>query len=289
MKKRLTVGIYLLRLMILASLLAGSLMFSILPAQAENSTLGSRESNQGRIDIDTLSPEEKIGQLFLVTFNGDEFGEGTRIYDLIANRHIGGVLLENRNDNFNGPENVLKSTFDLITGLQTAASEAKLAEDAKTFIPLFIAIGQNGDRAPLDEIISGMTPLPNQLALGATWNPELSEMTGSVLGSELSALGFNFYLGPSLDVLDDVQVGGSSELGAQVFGGDPYWVGLLGQAYIRGLHQGSDNKVAVIAKNFPGRGGSDRPSEEEVATVRKSLEQLKQIELAPFFAATGKH
>jgi beta-N-acetylhexosaminidase len=28
--------------------------------------------------------------------------------------------------------------------------------------------------------------------------------------------------------------------------------------------------------------------DEEVATVRKSLEQLKQIELAPFFAVTGK-
>ena len=42
-----------------------------------------------------------------------------------------------------------------------------------------------------------------------------------------------------------------------------------------------------MAKHFPGRGGSDRPLEEEVATVRKSLEQLKQIELAPFFAVTG--
>jgi beta-N-acetylhexosaminidase len=289
MKTRKTIGSFFIRSIILMGLIIGSLLLSIIPTQAEGLDRKAQKVTQARIDIASLSTEEKIGQLFLVTFNGTDFGKGTRIYDLIVNRHIGGVLLENRNDNFVGPENVLQSTYTLNTGLQTVASEAEFPENAKPFIPLFIGIGQNGDRSPLDEIISGMTPLPNQLALGATWNPELSELTGSVIGSELSALGFNLYLGPSLDVLDDVQVGGRGELGAQVFGGDPYWVGLLGQAYIRGLHQGSDNKIAVIAKNFPGRGGSDRPSEDEVATVRKSLEQLKQIELAPFFSVTSNN
>ncbi|MDZ4158185.1 MAG: glycoside hydrolase family 3 N-terminal domain-containing protein, partial [Anaerolineaceae bacterium] len=71
------------------------------------------------------------------------------------------------------------------------------------------------------------------------------------------------------------------------FGGDPHWVGELGKSYITGIHQGSANQVAVIAKHFPGRGSSDRPPDLEVATVRKSLEQLKQIELAPFFAVSG--
>jgi len=71
-----------------------------------------------------------------------------------------------------------------------------------------------------------------------------------------------------------------------VFGGDPFWVGEMGRAYISGLHSGSDGHMVVVAKHFPGRGGSDRLPEEEVATVRKSLEQLKQIELNPFFAVT---
>ncbi len=44
--------------------------------------------------------------------------------------------------------------------------------------------------------------------------------------------------------------------------------------------------MAVIAKHFPGTGGSDRPPSEEVATVRKSLEGLRLIDLAPFFAVT---
>ena len=241
------------------------------------------------VDISMMSTEEKIGQLFLVTFQGSDFANDARIRDLIMNRHVGGVLLETQNNNFSGPENILASTYALTSGLQQLAWDASQnSETSANYLPLFIAVAQNGDRASLDQLISGMTPLPNQLALGATWNPELAYDTGQTLGKELNSLGFNMFLGPSLDVLDDVQQGGGADIGAQVFGGDPYWVGLLGQSYISGLHDGSRNRLAVISKNFPGRGGSDRPSEEEVATVRKSLEQLKQIELAPFFAVTGQ-
>jgi len=61
----------------------------------------------------------------------------------------------------------------------------------------------------------------------------------------------------------------------------------MGQAYIEGVHQGSGGRVATVAKHFPGHGGSDRLPDEEVATVDKSLQELKRIELAPFFAVTG--
>jgi beta-N-acetylhexosaminidase len=110
---------------------------------------------------------------------------------------------------------------------------------------------------------------------------------GSVMGQELASLGVNLYLGLSLDVLSSPNPLQGADLGPRVFGGDPYWVGQMGQAFISGMHTGSDGHVAVIAQHFPGRGESDRPPEKEVATVRKSLEQLKQIELAPFFAVTG--
>ncbi len=50
---------------------------------------------------------------------------------------------------------------------------------------------------------------------------------------------------------------------------------------------GSGNAVVTAAKHFPGQGGSDRRPEDEVATVQKSMEQLRQIELAPFAAVTA--
>jgi beta-N-acetylhexosaminidase len=95
------------------------------------------------------------------------------------------------------------------------------------------------------------------------------------------------YLGPSLDVVESPDPAARSDLGTRVFGGDPFWVGEMGRAYVAGIHAGSHNRMVVVAKHFPGRGSSDRLPEEEVATVRKSLDQLKQIELPPFFEVTN--
>ena len=246
--------------------------------------------------IQTMTPEEKVGQLFLVTFQGREVTESSEIFDLIANRHVGGVVLNLANDNFTSLRTV-ESAYQLIKTLQEIEWESSFTSELEggesdtsqplNYIPIFTAISQEGDSYPYNSIINGVTTLPSQLAIGATWDLTLAEGVGNVLGQELSALGFNLLLGPSLDVLDLPYVEGGDDLGARTFGGDPFWVGELGKAYIKGVHSGSNNRMAVISKHFPGRGSSDRLPENEVATVRKSLEQLKQIELAPFFSVTG--
>jgi len=250
---------------------------------------------QARQLLAQLTPEERIGQLFLVTFNGSEAGDGSAIYDLIARHHIGGVVLLAANDNFTAAPDTAANAYRLIARLQTIEWQASQGEatDASgqpltgAYIPLLVGIPQNGDGYPDDQILNGLTPLPSEMALGATWNPALAEEVGTVAGRELAALGFNLFLGPSLDVLENPALIADNDLGARVFGGDPYWVGEMGRAYIRGLHQGSNGRLLVIASHFPGRGSADRPIHEEIATIRKSLEQLKQIELAPFFAVTG--
>lgn len=242
-----------------------------------------------------MTPEEKVGQLFLVTFQGN-LADTATLKDLISTHHIGGVVLKSANDNFAGSTDTLVKAYALTTGIQQLEWDASQVVQSNPntneqfspqYIPLFISIAQEGDLSPYDQIINGMTPLPNEMAIGATWDTSLAKQVGSVLGSELSSLGFNLLLGPSLDVLEVLQVEGGKDLGTRTFGGDPFWVGEMGASYIQGVHTGSNDRMAVIAKYFPGRGGSDRPPDEEVATVRKSLEQLKQIELAPFFAVTG--
>lgn len=246
--------------------------------------------------LSKMTPQERVGQLFLVTFKGRDVSEKNVIYDLIVNKHIGGVVLLASNDNFIGPDNILPEIYQLTSSLQNLATIASQTptrnpsngqQSLPQYIPLFIGISQEGDSFPNDQILSGLSPLPNLMAIGATWNQNISQRVGQIMGKELSALGFNLYLGPSLDVLEDITNETREDMGARTFGGDPYWVGEMGRAYIEGLHEGSQLKMAVIAKHFPGRGSSDRPPEEEVATVRKSLEQLKQIELAPFFTVTG--
>src|SRR5215216_3713754 len=253
------------------------------------------QTSKAQAVLASMTPEERIGQLFLVTFQGTDTHDQTQIYDLIANHHVGGVVLLAANDNFLPDPDTISSAHQLISALQTieanvasapsAGSETQSNDD--TYVPLFIAISQEGDGAPHDQILSGLTPLPNLMAIGATWKTELAEQVGAVLGNELSALGFNLYLGPSLDVVEMPNPSARIDLGPRVFGGDPFWVGEMGRAYITGLHTGSDNRMVVVAKHFPGRGDSDRSPEEEVATVRKSLEQLKQVELPPFFSVTN--
>jgi beta-N-acetylhexosaminidase len=242
--------------------------------------------------LQKMTPEEKVGQLFLVSFSGTETSSTSQIYDLILNKHIGGVVLEQANDNFVGPEDTLINAQKLITNLQKIALEDPIesissSQISQNHIPLFVGISQEGDGSPNDQIIDGMTPLADEMSIGATWDTSKAEQTGQILGKELDAIGFNLLLGPSLDVLDSTRTVDSEDLGVRTFGGDPYWVGEMGKAYIKGVHEGSANQILVIAKNFPGRGSADRPAENEVATVRKSLEQLKQIELAPFFAVTS--
>lgn len=283
-----------------------------------------------------MSSAERVGQLFLVTFEGTDPSAGSAIADLILNHYVGGVVLLARNDNITDLENAPRQVAELVNDLQFMAlegqplPEAVFAEAGETPpagtpsatetapaltatiaptdtvaagataqpteeplpprnpIPLFVATLHEGDGPPFTEIRNGLSGLPNQMAIGATWQPELSRQIGEIAGRELSAMGINMLFGPSLDVLEAPQPFSASDLGTRSFGGDPFWVGLLGQAYTAGVHQGSDNRLAVIAKHFPGYGSSDRPINVEVGTVRKSLEQLKQIELAPFFAVTGQ-
>ena len=225
---------------------------------AQSSTNNPTAQRSATSMLARLSPEERVGQLFLVTFDGREIGQDSLIYDLISNYHIGGVILKRDNDNFSGPDNSVNSTYGLISGLQNVEWQARddLIETAdgsaiNDFVPLFIGVSQAGDSYPYDQILDGLSPIPSQMAIGATWNTNLAEQAGSIQGSELSALGFNFFIGPSLDVLDITYNESGDDLGVRTFGGDPFWVGEMGKAYIKGLHEGSGNQLAVIAKNFP--------------------------------------
>ena len=273
---------------------------SVLPSVAQTSGNGLSANEQALALLETLTPEERVGQLFLLTFEGSEVTPDSPIANLISEHHIGGVVLSAANDNFvdQGLSGQQTITQTMVMNEQLQGVEWESAQENQVnpgngelfqpaFIPLFIGISQEGDGYPYDQILHGLTPVANAMALGATWKPELAEQTGEILGQELSALGINLLFGPALDVLETPQIEGAKDLGTRSFGGDPFWVGEMGRAYIRGVHNGSQNKLIVVAKHFPGHGSSDRLPEEEVATVRKSLEELQSFDLAPFFSVTG--
>ncbi len=283
--KRILVG------MVLFIVLAGSIGISA-SVQAQTPT---PPPNIDSI-LSSMTPEERVGQLFLVTFTGTDTGDKSQVYDLITHHHVGGVVLLASNDNFVAAPRTVPEVHALISRLQELEYNRSLTQENDpvtgqstdlTYVPLFIGIAYEGNELPANPILTGLTPLPSEMAIGASWNTHFATQVGAVQGRELAALGFNFFMGPSLDVLESPSSTASGDLGTLSFGGDPYWVGEMGRAYITGLHLGSAGRMLVISNHFPGSGGSDRLPEEEIATVQKSLEQLKQIELYPFFAVTG--
>lgn len=280
-------------------------------------------ADQVKTLIDGMSVQQRVGQLFVVGFPGNVTAPSTDIADLIVNYHIGGVQLRAANGNFNNAQtdpSPPQQVAQLANALQTlaltrpaaganaaptltpspettdaapAASPTPALTDTPTpplpAIPLFIALSGDADtrpRAELSEVTQNITTLPSQMALGATWKPDNARISGEIFGREYAQMGVNVLFGPLLDVVDAPKPNTPGDLGASVFGGDPFWVGQMGAAYVAGVHRGSENRIAVVARNFPGLGSSDRDVREEIPTVQKSLEQLKQIELAPFFAVT---
>jgi beta-N-acetylhexosaminidase len=253
-----------------------------------SSSVQAQEEDQVAQIMDRMSSAAKVGQLFLVTFSGSQVSEGTAVAELISEYHVGGVVLKQENGNIVNEGDTPAQVATLVGRLQETAwqsTQTVTRTVSDPFVPLLIAVNQEGNGVPFTSIVNGVTPLPSQMALGATWNVSHTATVGEIVGRELSAMGINLLLGPSLDVLEDPRPASSGDLGVRTFGGEPFWVGQMGKAYIRGVHAGAEGRMAVVAKHFPGLGASDRSLDEELSTVQRTLEKLKQVDLAPFFAA----
>jgi beta-N-acetylhexosaminidase len=287
-------------------LLLLTLVLSLAPAPA---TLAQPAPVDIRAVLEAMTVADRIGQLFVVTFQGDDVGPDSAIADLIRNYRVGGVIISPEQGNFRNldpdgaPADTPQQIARLANQLQALAFDGTLPVEAAlapqtsdvqplpvpdgrgVTLPLLIGVNQDGNGFPHSSLRSGFTPLPSSMALGATWNTEDAAAAGSIVGSELAAVGVNLLLGPSLDVLDMPRPDPQTTVGVRSLGGNSFWVGRLGRAYIGGVNEGSQGRVATIAKHFPGQGSSDRLPEYEVATIQKSAEALAAVEIAPFAAA----
>lgn len=90
---------------------------------------------------------------------------------------------------------------------------------------------------------------PTPLAWGASFDPELVEEMGALIGEGMRELGIHQGLAPVLDVIRDPRWGRCEE----AIGEDPYLVGSVGAAYVRGLQSAG---VHATLKHFLGYSGS---------------------------------
>jgi len=98
--------------------------------------------------------------------------------------------------------------------------------------------------------IKGATSFPQAVGLGSTWDPELLTQMFSVVAKEVRAAGNALVLAPVLDLSRDPRYGRVEEMYSE----DPYLVGQMGVAAVRGLQgESSDldqNHVFATAKHF---------------------------------------
>jgi len=283
------------------------------PPEGTAATANDDLSAQVEAVLARMTPADRVGQLFVITFEGNDVGFESAILELIHAYRVGSVVIGPRNLNFSNAKGVdtARQVATLANQLQAIAygillppgnaldpmpiapwpprDYDYLSDDTAvdpSNLPLLIGVQQLGDNLPATALRRGFTPLPSQMAIGATWNPELATQVGAVVGRELQAVGVNILLGPDLDVFDQPNSAEAGNLGIYSFGGDPYWVSQLGRAYVTGVHAGGQGQVATVVRHFPGQGNTDRPPDEEVATIQKSLDEMRRIALSPFVAVT---
>jgi len=123
---------------------------------------------------------------------------------------------------------------------------------------------------------------PSQLAAACAWDPSLVEEMGRITAREVAADGLHWTFSPVLCLGRDTRWGRIDE----TFGEDPYLVGELGAAIIRG-YQGDDiadgEHILACAKHYIGYG--DAVGGRDSCDTEMTFRKLRETFLPPFARA----
>lgn len=206
--------------------------------------------------LDTLSLDQKIGQLFMVAaYSNRDESHTKRLEAMIEAYHLGGLIF------FQGTP---RRQIGMLNRLQ-----------AKSKVPLLIGFdGEWGLGMRLDSTIN----FPRQMLLGATNHDSLIYEMGREIGRQCQRVGIHVNFAPVVDVNSNPE---NPVIGTRSFGQNKERVARLGSAYMRGLQ---DQNVLATAKHFPGHGDTDTDSHKTLPTLSHSKERLDSLELYPFRA-----
>ncbi len=129
-----------------------------------------------------------------------------------------------------------------------------------------------------EECLTGLaawqaTIYPGPLNWAATFDPALVERMSARIAASMRSLGVHQGLAPVLDVTRDLRWGRVEE----TMGEDPFLVGLIGSAYVRGLERGG---VVATLKHFVGYSASR--AGRNLAPVSVGPRELADVLLPPF-------
>jgi beta-glucosidase len=194
-----------------------------------------------------MTLEEKVGQLLMLDARGEDLS--------FVNTRQPGALLH-------------------ILGAKIGRA-MDLAAKNRLGIPLLI--GEDGIHG--HSFWKGANIFPTQLAMAASWNPELVERMGRVTAEEMAPTGIHETFSPVLCLTRDIRWGRTGE----TFGEDPYLIGELGAALIRGFQgKGLDDPTAVVATAKHYAGYSETQGGRDASEADISRRKLRSYFLPPF-------
>jgi beta-N-acetylhexosaminidase len=213
-----------------------------------------------------MSPEEKVGQLFMIWAKVQFMNEADPLWlqlrDNVRKYHIGALGMTVPSD---GPVLFKNQPFEAADLLNRLQKESKL--------PLIVAA--DFERG-VSMRLNGTTVFPHAMAFGATGNPESAEAMARITALEARALGVQWNFFPDADVNSNPA---NPIINTRSFGEDPNQVGDYVTAYIKGAHAGA---MLTTAKHFPGHGDTAADSHLGIAQVTGDRARLDSVELPPF-------
>lgn len=221
--------------------------------------------------VKVMSRDERISQLIIPaarTWKGSPVTDLDAVPGLreILGRHgYGGLIFyaANLKDN--------EHAAGLLKDLQKMGRERA---GSAVHIPYFTLLDQEG--GPVTRLRHG-TRMTGSMAIGATSAAAANaELTGRIIGEELSALGFNVNLAPVIDVNMNPA---NPVIGVRSFSDDPGVVAGLGIAYARGVSAGG---VIPAFKHYPGHGDTVTDSHRGLPLSYKPRAELMRSDLIPF-------
>ena len=213
-----------------------------------------------------LTPEEKVGQLFMVWVRAQFLNADSDTYaqldDTIHKYHVGSFAMTVPVD---GPFLIKSEPYE-------AAMLVNKLQQYSRLPLLFAADFERG----LTMRLNGPASFPSAMAFGAAGKLDYSEAFGRITAQESRAIGIHWNFFPVADVNSNPV---NPVINTRSFGEDPQQVGDLVAAYIKGAHEGG---MLATAKHFPGHGDTATDSHLGVARVGGDVAHLKSIELPPF-------
>ena len=233
------------------------------------------------LQLEAMTLEEKVGQLFMVTpgtlglpqikapmeaLSQEQLTQmENAIREIFAKYPVGGIV---------------QFAADLYSPEQITAYNALLQRAAE--IPLFLGIDEEGGTVArlANHSAFDLPQYQSAGAVGASGNPEDALEMGQTIGAYLGEYGFNMDFAPVADVNTNPN---NPVIGNRAFSSHCNVAGQMAKAMAEGLEE---QGIVPVFKHFPGHGDTAQDSHEEVAYSHKTLEELQACEFVPFSGLT---